>query len=91
LAEKMEFFSKHDLDVSFISTGGDDLTYNSLFSGSAQIGVFDPVFSFPNGFATKGKIFGSLINQVPVVAVAINPSIVILSKDDFKKYKVGSY
>ncbi len=91
LAEKLSFFQKHDLDISFISTGGDDLTYNSLFSGSAQIGVSDPVFSFSNGFATKGKIFGSLINQVPVVAIAIDPSISISSKDDFKKYKVGSF
>jgi|GEM_PF-1190683 len=91
LAEKTSLFSKHDLDVSFISTGGDDLTYNSLFSGSAQIGISDPVFSFSNGFSTKGKIFGSLINQVPVVAIAIDPSIAISSKDDFKKYKVGSF
>jgi asparagine synthase (glutamine-hydrolysing) len=91
LAEKLGLFSKRNLDVSFMSTGGDDLTYNSLFSGSAQIGISDPVFSFANAFATKGKIFGSLVNHAPVVAVSINPSITIGSKDDFKKYRVGSY
>ncbi|MBP9751502.1 MAG: ABC transporter substrate-binding protein [Candidatus Moranbacteria bacterium] len=91
LAEKLGLFSKRNLDVSFMSTGGDDLTYNSLFSGSAQIGISDPVFSFSNAFATKGKIFGSLVNHVPVGAVSINPSIAIASKDDFKKYRVGSY
>ena len=91
LAEKLSLFSKRDLDVSFVSTGGDDLTYNSLFSGSAQIGISDPIFSFSNGFATKGKIFGSFINQVPVVAVAIDPAITIEGKDDFKKYKIGSF
>jgi asparagine synthase (glutamine-hydrolysing) len=91
LAEKLSLFSKYDLDISFVSTGGDDLTYNSLFSGSAQIGISDPIFSFSNGFATKGKIFGSLIDQVPVVAITIDPSIKIESKDDFKKYKIGSF
>ncbi len=91
LAEKLSLFSKRDLDISFVSTGGDDLTYNSLFSGSAQIGISDPVFSFSNGFSTKGKIFGSFINRVPVVAVVIDPSIVVDSKEDFKKYKVGSF
>jgi asparagine synthase (glutamine-hydrolysing) len=91
LAQKLELFSKRNLDVNFISTGGDDLTYNSLFSGSAQIGISDPVFSFSNMFNTKGKIFGSLINHVPVVAVTIEPTIIIDSKNDFKKYKLGSF
>ncbi len=91
LAEKLSLFSKRDLDISFVSTGGDDLTYNSLFSGSAQIGISDPIFSFSNGFATKGKIFGSLIDQVPVVAITIDPAVSINSKGDFKKYKIGSF
>ena len=91
LAERLSLFSKRDLDINFIATGGDDLTYNSLFSGSAQIGVSDPAFSFANSFVTKGKIFGSLINRIPVVAIAINPAIVIESKKDFEKYTVGSF
>lgn len=91
LAEKLELFSKRDLDVSFISTGGDDLTYNSIFSGSAQIGISDPVFSFSNNFSTKGKITASFINKIPIVAIAIDPKITITTKDDFKNYKIGSF
>lgn len=91
LAEKLNLFSKRDLDISFVATGGDDLTYNSLFSGSAQIGVSDPMFSFANSFVTKGKIFGSLINRAPMVAIGINPALSIGSKEDFKKYTVGSF
>ncbi len=91
LAAKLGYYKKHKLDIDFISSGGDDLTYNSLMSGSAQIGIADPVFSFASNFKTKGKIVGQLIGRVPVVAVTLDPNIKIKKLDDFYNYKIGTY
>jgi asparagine synthase (glutamine-hydrolysing) len=91
LAAKLGYYKKHKLDIDFISSGGDDLTYNSLMSGSAQIGIADPIFSFATNFKTKGKIVGQLIGRVPIVAVALDPNIKIEKLEDLKKYRIGTY
>ncbi|OGF22962.1 hypothetical protein A2Y83_05055 [Candidatus Falkowbacteria bacterium RBG_13_39_14] len=91
LAAKIGNYKNHKLDIDFISSGGDDLTYNSLLSGSAQIGIADPIFTFSKNFATKGKIIGQLIGKPAIAAVALNPNIKIEKLEDFKKYKVGTF
>ncbi len=91
-AQQKEIYKKHNLDVDFISTGGDDLTYNSLFDGSAQIGIADPIFTFAEQKTqVKGKILAQLIGRVPFVAVTLNPNIKINKIDDLKKYKIGTF
>lgn len=91
LASRMNIYNKHNLNVDFIASGGDDLTYNSLLSGSAQIGIADPIFTFTENFNTKGKIIGQLIGRVPIVAVTLNPNIIIKDIVDFNNYKVGTF
>lgn len=91
LASKLGNYKKHNLDIDFISSGGDDLTYNSLLSGSAQIGIADPVFTFSTNFETKGKIVGQLIGRVPILAVTLNPNIKINVLDDLNKYNIGTF
>lgn len=91
LANQIGLYEKRNLAVDYVSTGGDDLTYNAMFSGSAQIGVSDPVFSFSKTFATKGKILGGLINQIPLVAITFDPTITIEKMADLNVYRVGSF
>jgi asparagine synthase (glutamine-hydrolysing) len=91
-ASSKNIFKLHNLDVDFISTGGDDKTYASLINNSAHIGLADPMFAmFDNKDSIKGEIIGEIVNNIPNVAVSLNPNIKINCKDDFKKYKVGTF
>jgi len=90
-ASRLKIYKKHKLDVDFINSGGDDLTYNSILSGSAQIGIADPIFTFAEKFSTKGKIIGQLVGKVPLVAVTLDPSIKINNLGDLEKYKIGTF
>ena len=91
-ASKAGIYERHNLDVDFISTGGDDLTYNSLLNGSAQVGIADPVFTFANNAeGVNGKIAAQLIGKVPFCAITFNPTIQITNLADFKKYTVGTF
>lgn len=91
LGNSIGLYEKRKLAVDYISTGGDDLTYNALFSGSAQIGVSDPVFSFSKTFTTKGKIIAGLVDRIPLVAVTFDPAMIIEKRGDLNKYRVGSF
>lgn len=76
LADEQGFFNEEGLDVSFISTGGDDKTFAAVMSGSATFGIADPAFvaiAREKGF--NGKVIGSIVNGIPFYAVAKNPDI----------------
>ena len=89
---KKDIYGQHKLDIEFISTGGDDLTYNSLMNGSAQVGIADPIFTFTdNKYKIKGKIVGQLIGKVPLFGVALNPSIKINNLSELKDFSVGTF
>ncbi len=91
-ATHKRIYDDHGINMEFISTGGDDLTYNSLMNGSAQIGIADPIFTFTeNKYNIKGKIVGQLIGKVPLFAVTLNPNIKINNISDFAKYKIGTF
>lgn len=91
-AWRKEIFGKHDIEVDFISTGGDDLTYNSLLNNSAQIGLADPVFSYTDNPAkVKGRIIGELIGKVPLKAVAIRPTVTAKKLSDLQTYRIGTF
>ncbi len=91
-AARKNLYNKHGLDIDFISTGGDDLTYNSLLNNSAQIGLADPVFSYSeNKMGMKGKIIGELIGKVPLKAVSIRPDIAIDKLASFNEFKIGTF
>lgn len=91
LAAQKNIFGLHDLDVDFISTGGDDQTYATLSNNSAQIGISDPLFAMFENQSSKGEIIGELVRSVPLVAVSINPTISIHSLNDFSKYRIGTF
>jgi len=92
LASLNGIYKKHRLNVEFISTGGDDLTYDSLMNGSSQIGIADPVFTFTeNAFNTKGKIIGQLIGRATILAVALDPNIKIENLSELNKYDIGTF
>lgn len=85
-------FDLHGLEVDFISTGGDDKTYDSLVNNSAQIGLSDPMFAmFENTDGVKGEIIAEVVQASPNVAVAIRPNILLNSLEDFRKYRVGTF
>jgi asparagine synthase (glutamine-hydrolysing) len=94
LAAKKKIFDTHGLEVDFIATGGDDKTYATLLNNSGQIGISDPLFAMFEGEANPnghGEIIGELVSGLPIVAIAINPSIKIDSIEDFSKYKIGTF
>lgn len=94
LASEDAIFEKHGLDVDFIATGGDDATYGSLLNNSAQIGLSDPLFAMFEGKYNPenyGEIIGSLVQGLPLVAIALDPNIHISSIEDLKKYRIGSF
>lgn len=92
LASRIGTYKKHNLSIEYISTGGDDLTYNSLLNGSAQVGIADPIFTFAeNPTGIKGKIVGQLVGKVPLQAVTLDPTIKITNLKDFQKYSIGTF
>lgn len=91
-AASQGFFRAHGVDVEFISTGGDEQTYQSLLNGSAQIGVADPVFSYAeNPQGVKGRIIGELIGTMPVRAVALRPDVRVSQLKDLADYRIGTF
>jgi asparagine synthase (glutamine-hydrolysing) len=91
-AWRRQIFAKHNLEIDFISTGGDDLTYNSLLNNSAQIGLADPVFSYTeNSSKVKGKIIGELIGKVLLKAVAVRPTVNAKTLGDLEDYRIGTF
>ncbi len=91
-ASQKGIFDLHNLDIDFIATGGDDKTYASLVNNSAHIGLSDPMFAmFENKEGVKGEIIGELVENIPGIAITLNPNVHIDAITDFKKYKVGTF
>ena len=86
-------FNLHNLDVDFISTGGDDKTYSSLVNNSGTYWFIRIRCSlvFENKEGVKGEIIGELVNSSLSMAVTINPNIKISGLKDFAKYKIGTF
>lgn len=94
LAAAAKIFKLHDLEVDFISTGGDDKTYASLANNSAQIGLADPLFAMfdiEQNRQNKGEIIGQVVGPAPIVVAAIDPKIKIDKVGDLVRYKVGTF
>lgn len=91
-ASQKGIFDLHNLDIDFIATGGDDKTYASLVNNSAHVGLSDPMFAmFENKEGIKGEIVGELVENIPGIAITLNPNVRINTLDDFKKYKIGTF
>jgi NitT/TauT family transport system substrate-binding protein len=86
------FFEKNGLDVSLISTGGDEKTWAAVISGQASFGVADPTFVAVSGEKGQpGKVISSIVNGVPFWGVALNPAVKVEKDQDLAKYSVATF
>lgn len=59
-------FKKHGLDVSLVSTGGDEKTFTAVSTGNAQFGVSDPTFTaIAREHGQGGKVVAAVVRGVP--------------------------
>jgi NitT/TauT family transport system substrate-binding protein len=73
VAKEKGYFAENGLDITLVSTGGDDKTFAAVASGSAQYGVADPVFTaIAREQGRGGKVVASLVNGVPFWGVTFD-------------------
>ena len=86
-------FAKQGLDVSLVSTGGDEKTWAAVISGNASFGVADPTFvavSAERGM--PGKVIGTIVNGVPFWGVTFKDNIhEIKASKDLNGYSVATF
>lgn len=71
LAAQKGFYENNNLDVNFVSTGGDDKTFAAVSSKSALFGIADPAFvAIAREKGLKAKIVGTLIDGAPMWIVS---------------------
>ena len=72
IAKEAGFFAKRGLDVSLVSTGGDDKTWAAVISGSASFGVADPTFvAISELRGQPGRVIASIVNGVPFWGITL--------------------
>lgn len=72
IAKQKGFFNMQGLNVTYVSTGGDEKTWAAVTSGNAQFGVADPTFvaiAREKG-DNSGKIIAGVIDGVPFWGVS---------------------
>lgn len=91
-AKQKGFFKEQGLDVTYISTGGDDKTWAAVTSGSAQFGIADPTFvAIAREKGDKsGRIIASIIDGVPFWGVSKNDRY-LKSNSDLNGLRVATY
>jgi NitT/TauT family transport system substrate-binding protein len=87
------FFRKHGLEVSIVSTGGDEKTWAAVVSGSAQFGVGDPTFvAISEKRGQPGQVIASIVNGVPFWGITLNQRMSpIKAPQDLKGHVVGTF
>jgi NitT/TauT family transport system substrate-binding protein len=86
-------FKQHGLDVTIVSTGGDEKTWAAVIGGSAQFGVADPTFiAIASQRGQPGKIVATIVNGVPFWGITKNPQVpVVKSAADLKGFTVATF
>ncbi|MEK6303343.1 MAG: ABC transporter substrate-binding protein [Acidobacteriota bacterium] len=88
IAKDAGLFEKKGLDVSLVSTGGDDKTWAAIIGGSAQFGVADPTFvAISDKRGQPGRVVASVVNGVPFWGITFNPKILPITDPK----EIGSY
>ncbi len=60
------FFKEEGLDVTLVSTGGDEKTFTAVTAGDAQFGVADPVFAaIARERGQGGKVVAQIVGGTP--------------------------
>ena len=86
-------FSEEGINVSLTTTGGDDKTWASVISGSAQFGVADPTFvAVSTERGQPGRVVASIVNGVPFWGVTFRKDIKeIKTPRDLDGYSVATF
>ncbi|KHE93644.1 MAG: ABC transporter substrate-binding protein [Candidatus Scalindua rubra] len=86
-------FKEQGLDVSIISTGGDEKTWAAVVSGGASFGVADPTFiAISENRGKPGKVVASIVNGVPFWGITFDDSIKpIKAPEGLEGYTVGTF
>jgi NitT/TauT family transport system substrate-binding protein len=76
VAMRKGIFKAHGLDVSLISTGGDENTFTAVATGNAQFGVSDPTFTaIAREHGQEGKVVACVVRGVPFWVVTFDDKI----------------
>jgi NitT/TauT family transport system substrate-binding protein len=87
------FFAANGLDVSIVSTGGDEKTWAAVISGSAQFGVADPTFiAIASERGQPGRVISTVVNGVPFWGITKNVAVPLISKpSQLRGYTVATF
>jgi len=91
VAQDKGFFQEQGLNVTIVSSGGDDKAFASVISGQAQFAQGDPVFvAISKEKGGPGKAVGVIVNKAPFWMVSTK-NITISTPKDFKGKKIVTY
>lgn len=93
IAVRKGFFEKHGLDVSVVSTGGDEKTFAAVSSGNAQFGISDPTFTaIARERGQNGKVVACLVRGTPLWLVTMNKDIAPVTKpEQLRGRRIATY
>lgn len=93
IAQDRGFFAKNNVDVTIVSTGGDEKTWAAVISKSAQFGVADPTFiAVASERGQPGKIIATIVNGVPFWGITKKPAIPQITKPaELDSYTVATF
>jgi len=87
------FFKQQGLDVSLVSTGGDEKTFTAVSTGNAQFGVSDPTFTaLAREHGKGGKVVAGIVRGVPFWVISFKKDLKPINKpEDFAGYRIATY
>lgn len=93
VAMRKGFFKKNGLEVTLVSTGGDEKTFTAVATGNAQFGVSDPTFvAIAREHGQRGKVVAAVVRGVPFWVVSLKKDIGQFSKpEQFNNYRCAAY
>ncbi|MCH7575221.1 MAG: ABC transporter substrate-binding protein [Candidatus Marinimicrobia bacterium] len=92
IAKDAGFFASQGLDVSIVSTGGDDKTWAAVISGGASFGMADPTFvAVSETRGLPGRVVASIVNGVPFWGITLDSNLVITEPEDLSGLTVGTF
>jgi len=92
LALDAGFFGQAGLDVTIVSTGGDEKSWAAVLSGSASFAVSDPTFiAVSADKGVPGKIVASIVNGVPFWGITYDSISAFSSSGDLSGHVVGTF
>lgn len=86
-------FRGRQLEVSLVSTGGDEKTWAAVIAGSASFGVADPTFvPIADSRGQPGRVVASIVNGVPFWGITYKADVQPLaSAKDLKPFTVATF